>query len=267
MKIKLISTLVLASLLLSPVASSQEEEKQDAAERFKLGFKQKLRFFFEVGAQGGGDSTAPLPLFVRQTNGYVQGIDLSVVGAWQGLPSNLDPVFSDSVEAGGLYKLAFGAEIPLSGDFTLMTSLGTQFDEVYGDLLDGSGGEGSFSYSRTTVELIPFYNMGRHRVGLGAELHLSPKGRFKESAVNQFRHVSTYTFDDAEGIVLRYDYLINKNLSMGVKLTQMTYDFESVSTYYAVGGNAVVDQTLPCISNCEEIVTADSFGIHLSYRF
>ena len=259
MKIKLVSILLLA--LSSPSLVADE-----AASKHKLGFKQKLRFFMEVGIQGGGDGTEPLPLYNRADGLYYSGIPYTLVGEWSGLPSDVDSRFEDDVEAGGLYKVAFGADIPLFSDVTLMVSYGYQFDEVYGDLTDGSGGKGSFEYRRQTLELIPFYNMGRHRVGLGAEMHLQPHGIHHEYS-SLFDMKTNYRFDDAVGATIRYDYLVNENTSIGIRYTEIAYDFDRLSTRYDVNGVTVDSFSSDCLANCDEVVDADSLGLQLTYRF
>jgi hypothetical protein len=259
--VKITSLALIILALLSGHSIAAEEDT-----RYKLEFKQKLAFFMEVGVQAGGDGSEPLPIYDRASGLYFTGIPLTLVGNWNGVSSDLDQFWEDEAEAGGLYKFVAGVEIPLVKQLTLLASIGYQFDEVYGDLTDGSGGQGSFQYNRNTIEIIPFYNMGRHRIGIGGEFHLSPKAIHKEYS-SSFVLKSTYNFEDTIGGILRYDYLVNKHTSVGLKYTKISYDFERVRTLYDISGVVIDDISADCLSNCEEVVNADSVGIHLTYRF
>jgi len=258
-KIKLISILLLTLACSNLLA----EEKKSSLD---LTFNDKINLFMEIGVQGGGDGSEPLPVYDRASGLYFTGIPLTLVGNWNGIDSDLQQFWEDEAEAGGLYKFAVGAEFPLGENFSVMTSIGYLFDEVQGDLLDGSGGQGSFQFLRTTIELIPFYQYGRHRIGLGAEMHMSPKAVHKEYA-STFSLKSTYDFDDAVGAVLRYDYLVNKNTSVGFKYADMSYDFDEIRTRYTVGTAVIDDIQASCTANCGELLDASAFGIHLTYRF
>ncbi|MET1253698.1 hypothetical protein [Aliikangiella maris] len=231
----------------------------------KLDFKQEFKAFMLVGVQGGGDGTKPLPLYYRGDGLYYSDIPYTLAGPWFGVPSDLPQHWEDDVEAGGLISFAVGVEVPVAEKLVFSAAWGYLYDEVYGDLTDGSGGKGSFKYSRQTIDLMLFYNRGRHRVGLGGAYHLKPKAYHHEYA-SAFDLKTTYYFDDGIGAAIQYDYKVSKNTSLGIKYTKMSYDFDGLKTRYRVGRN-VSNNLIDCESNCGELVDADSLAINLIYRF
>ncbi|WP_444994171.1 hypothetical protein [Aliikangiella sp. IMCC44359] len=245
-------------LTILSTANSAEYKKQ-------YQFEESFKWLIQVGGSKGGDGTEPLPLFNRGDGQYYTGIPLTVVGPWQGVSADLPQAWEDDIEAGGLFSASLGAEIPLFSRIVLMTTLGYQYDSINGDLTDGSGGKGSMKIARNTLDLIPFYNLGRHRVGLGLSYHINPKAIHKEYG-SSFDLKTTYHFDNGIGATLQYDYLINKNISLGVKLTKMSYDFDKLSTRYTIGATDNIN-TISCVSNCKELLEADSVGVNLSYHF
>lgn len=256
---------VLASFLMfSGVAQAVNQPDEE-----KVVFNQKLTLFMEVGLSRGGHGTETLPIFVRGYNTYVSGVDLTLAGQWVDVDedSGLEQVFRDGAEAGGKYRFALGADIPLGWKFTLMAALGYQYDDVAGLLTDNTHGQGAFEYSRTTIDLIPFFNMGRHRVGLGLAYHYQPKGVHKEYS-SYFDLRTNYEFDDGIGYTLRYDYLVSKNTSVGVRMTQMEYDLEQLNTRYEHNDVVEYSANFSCdVAACKDLVNADSYGIQLTYRF
>ncbi len=231
----------------------------------KLDFVPEFNFFMQVGAQTGGDGTEPLPLYYRGDGAYYTGIPYRLVGNWRGVNESLPQTWEDEVEAGGLYKFAIGVEIPILDNVSILTSFGYQFDEVFGDLTDGSGGKGSIVYTRRTLEFIPAYSIGRHRIGLGGVFHYQPKAFHREYSSN-FNLKTTYRFNDAFGAALQYDYKVTENASLGVKLTKIAYDFDNLSTRYVTASSEDIVEA-SCTQSCEDIVNADSIGVHLTYQF
>ncbi|TQV84498.1 hypothetical protein [Aliikangiella coralliicola] len=253
MNIKLVSTILL--LLISfQVAARQNDSAREIA------FKPEWNMFMEVAVQSGGDGTEPLPLYNRADGQFYSGIPIRVVGPWAGIDNQ---TWEDEAKAGGFLKFAAGVEIPLFDQFSLSTAFGYQFDDIEGDLTDGSNGSGFVSMSRRTIDFIGFYNYGRHRFGLGGTYHYQPQIVHKESSAG-FSLTSRYNFDDAIGAVLQYDYLVTQNLSFGLRLTEIAYDFSDLSVRYNVG-NVSIDAN--CTGNCKELVSANSFGAHVTYRF
>lgn len=240
-------------------------QSQEYIDSNRLAFEPKFRFFLEAGVSAGGDGSEPLPIFNRADGLYYTGVPLTLFGNWQGISADLEQVWEDEAEAGGFYKFSAGLEIPISDKFTVSTSYGYLADEIYGDLTDGSGGKGSFGYSRQTIEVIPFFNYQRHRIGLGAALHFGVEATHKEYGVG-FDLKTSYDFDDTFGAVLQYDYLVSENTSLGMRYTHISYDFDSLTTRYDLGVTSTVTNA-NCLSSCEDAVEANSFGVHITYRF
>lgn len=267
MKTKLISSIAL--ILASGSLFAEDNVKNHETESGLSFSNQKFKFFMEVGVQKGGDGTGTLPLYNRVDGLFYSGISLTSVGDWNDVSEDLPQTWDNDVEAGGFFKVAAGVQIPLGEKLTVLASLGHQYDEVYGDLTDGSGGNGSFSYERLTFEVIPFVNFGRHRVGLGGEFHFNVQGEHREYATGttNFHLRTKYDFDNVVGGVFRYDYLVNENVSVGLKYTDISYDFDRISTRFVREGTVITDIDTGCTSNCDDLVEANSVGVHLTYSF
>lgn len=142
-------------------------------------FKPVSRWFMQLGAQTGGDSTQPLPIYNRADGQlYLYTNALAVAGPWTGI--NFDAQWQDEAEAGGFWKFEYGYELAISKKLTVSSALGYQTDSIEGDLTDGSSGRGYFGMSRFTLDTIAFYNAGKHRLGVGAAYHFSPEFIHKE---------------------------------------------------------------------------------------
>jgi len=258
--VKLKSVLI---ILLSTFCAVSVQSKTSHQE---ISFKAESRVFTQVGVQTGGDGTEPLPIHNRgDGNYYYYSEPLVVFGVWDNVPSDASQFWEDEAKAGGFWKFDLGLETPLSENVVLSTAFGYQFDSIEGDLTDGSGGKGYFGMSRKTFDTIAFYNLGQHRLGLGAAFHFSPKFIHKEYGSN-FDLKSRYHFEDAFGIILQYDYLVNNNVSLGVRLTKISYDISKLTANYQ-SGDSFDNAEVNCTTNCKDLIEADSLGVHLTYRF
>jgi len=171
----------------------------------------------------------------------------------------------DEIESGGVLKIAGGLEFPLSESISVSGSLGYMFDEVDGTLTDGSGGKGKITINRITSELMAYYNLGAHRIGLGASVHFSPEISHEEQG-DSFLLESTYEFDSAYGATLQYDYKVSQNTSLGVRYTTIAYDITDIKVRYTNGATeSNID--IACSEGCEELINSDHLGVHITYRF
>jgi hypothetical protein len=171
----------------------------------------KMKWILAAGLQGGGDA----------------------------LQSVVDVSTGDTVEklrAGGYFALRVGAVLPLGEqkNWSLETTVGYLYDEISSNINVNDNAK----FERTTVEVIPFYNFGRHRIGIGLTYHISPK--FEQTASVGNLEVE---FDDALGGVVQYDVRYDKWISAGIRAGFIQYDY--------TGGS----------------VDAPFFGIHLNYEF
>lgn len=226
-------------------------------------FKNEFRFFMEGALHKGSDNTENIPLYDRNGDFFYSGVEVAVVGNYTGAAQ--DKIFIDKIEAGGYFRGSFGAEFPVAKDLTFSTSIGFLYDEITGELTDGSVGNGYASFKTTVIDFLGFYNYKRHRIGLGGSFHYNPKFDYKEVG-NGFKMHGVYNFSNALGASIQYDYLVSENASMGIRYTDIRYDFESVTIGDYVGGtgNSFVAD---CSVNCEELLDASSISGHITYRF
>jgi len=250
----LLSTL---SFFLSANAFAENSAKE------KLSFGSEFRFFIEGAIHKGGDSTENIPLYDRSSGNLVGGVALTVVGNYGG--SSADKTFAHSIDAGGFIRGSLGIEIPLSEQITLSTSVGYLYDQITGDLTNGSTGKGYASFSRIALDLIGFYNMGRHRIGLGGSYHYQTRFDYIEEGDN-FRLHGAYDLSDNLGSVIQYDYLLTENSSMGLRYTNIFYDFEKV-VIKNKPNNASNNFSRDCLTNCSDFIDASTVSLHLTFRF
>ncbi len=260
-KIQLNSTKVLTLVFLflfSNLTTAQEFSFKE-----KLEFKNEFRFFMEGALHKGTDNTENIPLYARNANVFYSGVEVAVVGNYTGAAQN--EVFRDKIEAGGYFRGSFGAEFPVAKNIAFSTSIGFLYDEITGDLTDGSGGQGYASFRTTVIDFLGFYMLGQHRFGIGGSFHYNPKFDYKEVG-SGFQMHGVYHFSNSLGASVQYDYLLSENVSMGIRYTKIDYDFEDVTIGDYVGG---VGDTFveSCIANCDSFIDASSFSGHLTYRF
>lgn len=267
MKFQLISNktllLLAAFIVSSSIIFSTDTTAQQYGAKEKLQFDNEFRFFMEGALHKGTDNTENIPLYDRNQDVFFSGIELAVVGNYSGVAQ--DRILRDKIEAGGYFRGSFGAEFPVAEKLTFSTSIGFLYDEITGDLTDGSGGQGYASFKTTVIDFIGFYNMGQHRIGLGGTFHFNPKFDYKEVG-SAFQNHGVYRFSNAIGATIQYDYLVSKNTSMGIRYTDVSYDFEDVTVGDYVNGVGSIF-TVACVTNCEELIDASSFSAHVTYRF
>jgi len=251
--------LLAASIGLITTCSSASEYKT----RQPLKFENEFRFFMEGALHKGTDNTENIPLYARNGDFFYSGVEVAVVGNYTGIAEN--EAFRDKIEAGGYFRGSFGAEFPVAENLTFSASIGFLYDEITGDLTDGSGGQGYASFKTTVVDFLGFYNLGRHRFGLGGSFHYNPKFDYKETG-NGFQMHGVYHFSNSLGASIQYDYLVSKNTTIGIRYTDISYDFEDVviGDYVGESGDSFVAE---CISDCSDFIDASSVSGHLTYRF
>ena len=239
---------------------------QDFRTKEKLVFENEFRYFIEGALHNGTDGTENIPLYDRNGDFFYNGVELAVVQSAPG--SAFDQVFKDKIEAGGYFRGSFGAEFPVAENLAFSTSVGFLYDEITGNLTDGSGGKGYASFRTTQIDFIGFYMYKRHRIGLGGSFHYNPKFDYKETG-NNFQMHGVYRFSNAIGAVIQYDYLVSENTSIGIRYTDISYDFDEVSISDIVndsGDNFTTTCTGFMVLNCDDFIDASSISAHLTYR-
>ena len=147
----------------------------------------------------------------------------------------------DNSRAGGYTRLTLGGEIAI-GDTPFSVQIGA------GLLRDGLTSNVTSSksvFKRKVLELIPFWNFDRHRVGVGAAAHLEPTFHFNPDGPGSISE----EFDDAVGAVLQYDIRYDQNLSVGARYTYINYEIET-----------------PVALEKDEY-SGRSIGLHVTYAF
>jgi len=145
----------------------------------------------------------------------------------------------DSSRAGGYARLTLGGDIALGdSDFSIEVSGG-----LLRDGLTSNVNEDKSVFKRKVVELIPFWNFDRHRLGFGVAAHLEPVWSVNPDAGPSM----TVDFKDTVGAVLQYDIRYDQNISVGARYTYITYEEDVAADAAEFDGNAI--------------------GVHVTYAF
>ena len=181
-------------------------------------YQNKSQFLFNIGIQNGGDVVGQL---VDSESGEV--VDQARAGGYWLL------------EAGGL--IAF-PDIPVS----LQVTGGILSTDVVSNI-----NEGRSDFNRYTVTLIPFYNFGRQRIGLGASAHIEPELQVRPDGGPD----QDFIMDDEVAAVVQWDVRYDQNISVGARYTYLTYTINEATNASMVGTE----------------VEANAFGVHFTYSF
>lgn len=236
---------------------------QDYFKKKPITFENEFRFFIEGALHKGSDTTENIPFYSRQFDVFYSGREVAVVGNYNG--SAAGEFYRDEIQAGGYFRGSFGAEFPVAENIAFSASVGFLYDQITGDLNDGSGGQGYATFKTTVVDFLGFYMLDRHRFGIGGSFHYEPKFDYKEQGAGFLAH-SVYRFSSALGASIQYDYLVSKNTTLGIRYTDISYDFNDVTVGDYVGGVGT-QFNVDCATNCDELIDASSFSGHLTYRF
>lgn len=138
-----------------------------------------------------------------------------------------------SIEAGGLISASLGYELDISDTFLIKASLGTKFDNVPASNID-------VDFTRTTMNGMVFLKGDEFHFGVGVTQHTDI-----ELSIGGFAGSGTADFEDATGMVMQLDYLLNERGYLSLKLTSIDYQHPNSSIEF----------------------DASSIGIILGYRF
>ncbi|WKE66696.1 hypothetical protein PVT67_05490 [Gallaecimonas kandeliae] len=157
----------------------------------KLGQDQGLAFSFFAGYTGGGDS------FV--VDNYSGG--------------------SEKVRFGSRYHLGLGAQWE-KDSFGAAFNVGYQFNN-----------DGDLNLKRYTLELLPFYQMGRHKFSVGPSWHFDVKSDIKLDGNHE-----KFKFKDALGAIVQYDYQLDQHNWVGVRYQWVEYELDKYNGVSMPGG-------------------------------
>lgn len=126
----------------------------------------------------------------------------------------------EDLKAGELLYIYAGLNIALpNAPLDIQATIGYHFDSISAD-------NGEVSFDRMPIDLLLLYHLGeaaQHRLGGGLTYHLSP-----ELDLNDLGN-GRYEADNALGFVFAYDYQIVAHNYLGVRYTNIEYDFDSIS--------------------------------------
>ena len=154
-----------------------------------------------------------------------------------------DSHHDEDIRGGELITIAAGIVVYLPlHSWSIQTSIGYHSDEV------GSYND-DIKFDRYPLELIPFYNFKKHRIGAGLSYHLSPELNLKDIGGPKVE------FDDALGWLVEYDHSFsgweNDGFVLGVRYLWIDYEVDKVSNIRRPG----ID------------VDGNHIGIHVNYMF
>jgi hypothetical protein len=118
---------------------------------------------------------------------------------------------TQSIEAGGLIYFYGGVEFD-TPVLPLRLTFGYFTDSIDAD-------NGSISFSRMPLEIMGVYSSELHSFGMGLSYHLSPELDLSDLGWGSI------DADDALGFALMYEYDFQNNYTLGLRYTNISYDF------------------------------------------
>jgi len=142
----------------------------------------------------------------------------------------------EKLRVGGFFHFNAGVLVPLGSDsdFSVQITGGYIYDEISSNISVND----KASFSRVTAEIIPFYNFGRQRIGVGVTAHFDPEFEQTATIGNQI-----INFDDAVGGFIQYDVMYDESISAGIRLDYIEYEIPGF------------------------VLEAPSIGVHVTYQF
>ena len=138
-----------------------------------------------------------------------------------------------SIDAGGLISGSIGYEVDISDMLLIKASAGIKFDSIPASNID-------VDFTRTTMNGMVFFKGEKFHFGVGVEQHSNI-----ELSIDGFAGSATAEFEDATGLVMQLDYLLNERGYIGFKLTSI--DYQQPNSSVEIDGS--------------------SFGILIGFRF
>lgn len=131
------------------------------------------------------------------------------------------------IEAGSAYYMGIGGQYRLlDSPFSFQGMIASQFDSA-----DADDGDAS-PIDRATFDLISFYHLKAHRLGIGITHQMSPKFQTENDFDNHATH-----FQDSTGYILEYNYALDYQTEIGVRYTDINYRSQSAFNKDVNGDN------------------------------
>ncbi len=132
-----------------------------------------------------------------------------------------------SLKAGGLLLFYAGGYYDFieqeNQDIGVQVNLGYQFDEINAE-------NGDATFSRVSLEFIPYVRLEKIRLGLGLVRHQNVE--FDDSTGTGFDK----EFDDAIGVIFTADYRVAPKVELGLRLVSIDYELKSVGNFTVNSG-------------------------------
>lgn len=173
-------------------------------------------------------------LFLFFSNFAMAGIyfEISLEEGGEKLASAADYSLYDSdVNLGGGFKMAGGYYRAFGQDARNSLSLALGY-------LSAENNDAEFK--TTTFDAIYNYQVGSHRLGIGAGYHIEPRTR----GDTEISSSSRLEFDDSTGLILQYSFEMSSGFGVGLRYTDMEYetngasfDASSFGVFFAIYGD------------------------------
>ena len=114
---------------------------------------------------------------------------------------------------------------PPGGAFSVQATISWHSDSV-------SAGLDRAAFDRFPVDVLGFYELGSHRLGVGASLSLNPRLDMKDANGDEV------DFENATGVLVQYDYRW-RNLGFGIRYVDVEYEVDSINGTAGTGSEAI----------------------------
>lgn len=124
----------------------------------------------------------------------------------------------ESVKAGS--GIGFGAGVSYQVDDHIKAEARMSYlsDSASGDTPTGS--TITYDFTRYPVDVMGFYQHGKHSIGAGMTYHMSP---------TLSGEGDSYDFDSALGTILEYRFFYSNKATINLKMVNIDYDYKTVS--------------------------------------
>ena len=193
----LLKLAAISSLLIPTAASAESDTAYDYQPPQKA-----VQFALGAGITTGGDKILDVDLI--DEDGDSSSSDL-YAGAFVHLYAGLNFIIPNS-------------------DFSVQPTIGWFSDTV-------SAENGSVSFTRFPLEIIPYYNFDKIRIGFGLTYHQNPELDASDAGGYDI------DFDDALGTVLSAEYKFSTGFAAGLRHTSIEYEASENTNYTKDGSN------------------------------
>jgi Outer membrane protein beta-barrel domain len=132
---------------------------------------------------------------------------------------------SESIHAGGLISGSLGYEADIGDTLLVKLSAGIKLDAI-------TATNGNVDFTRFPLNAMIFKKGEKFHFGIGITQHTGV-----ELSGDGLASFSTVEFDDATGLILQVDYLLNERAYMSLKLTSI--DYQQINSNVDIDGSSL----------------------------